>query len=108
MVKGNVRKPVLAADVERNTSLPKERELKLMNETKKVKKRIREIVVLLDERKTFRSGYSRNQRDKVKCFSCGKLRHIVRNCFIKRRKNNFLVKPEKEKTFEYEFLGKET
>ena len=43
-----------------------------MNEKKMFKKRIREIEAPLEERKTFQSGYSRKQRDKVKCFSCGK------------------------------------
>ena len=68
MIKGNVRKPVLAVDVERNTSLPRERELELMNEIEMLKKRIRVIEVPLEEKKTFRSGYSRNQKDQVKCF----------------------------------------
>ena len=66
VIKGNVRKPVLAVDVERNTSSPRERELELMDEIKMLKKRIREIEVPFNERKTFRSGYSRNQREQVK------------------------------------------
>ena len=108
MIKGSVRKPVLALDIERNTSLPRERELELINEIKMLKKRIREIEVPLEERKTFRSGYSRNQRDQVKCFLCGKLGHIAINCFSKRSRNNVLVKPEKETVFKNKFLGKET
>ena len=79
-----------------------------MNEIEILKKRIREIEVPLEERKTFRSGYSRNQRDQVKCFSCGKLGHIARNCFSKGRRNNVLVKPERETDFKNKFLGKGT
>ena len=72
------------------------------------KKRIREIEVLLEERKTLQLRYSRNQRDKVKCFSCGKLGQISRNCFSKRSRNNVLVKLEKETILKNEFSGKET
>ena len=53
MLKGNVSKPVLVVDVERTTSSPRERELELMNEIEMIKKRIREIEVPLEERKTF-------------------------------------------------------
>ena len=53
MIKGNVRKPVLAVDVERTISLPREREIELINEIEMLKKRIREIEVPLEERKTF-------------------------------------------------------
>ena len=108
VIKGNVRKPVLAVEVERNTSSPRERELELLGEIEMLKKRIREIEVPFEERKTFISGYSRNQREQVKCFSCGKLSHIARNCFSKQNRNNVAVKPEREKDFKNEFLGKGT
>ena len=98
MIKGNVRKPAQAVDAKRNSSLPRERELELMNENDMLKKRIREIEVPLEERKTFRSRYSRNQKDQAKCFSCGKLRQIERNCFSKRSRNN-VFKNQKKKVF---------
>ena len=68
LIKGNVRKPVLAVDVERNTSSPRERKLELINVIEMLKKRIREIEVSFEKRKKFRSGYSRNQREQVKKF----------------------------------------
>lgn len=94
--------------VEGNTSSPGERELDLMNEIEMLNKRIREIEVPFEERKTFRLGYSRNQRDQVKCFLCGKIGHIARNCSSKRNRIHVLVKPEKETDFKNEFLGKGT
>ena len=106
VIKGNVRKPVLAVEVERNVSSPRERELELLGEIEMLKKRIREIEVPFEERKTSRSGYARNQRDQVKCFSCGRLGHIARNCFNKQSRSNVAVKTEKEKEFKNEFLGK--
>ena len=77
-----------------------------MDEIEMLKKRIREIEVPFEERKTFRSGYVRNQRDQVKCFSCGKFGHIARNCFSKQSRSNVAVKTEKEKEFKNEILGK--
>ena len=91
VIKGNVRKPVLAVEVKRNSSSPREREVELLGEIEMLKKRIREIEVPFEERKTFRSGYARNQRDQVKCFLCGKLGHIARNCFNKQRRSNVAV-----------------
>ena len=108
VIKGNVRKPVLAVEVERNTSSPRERELDLMDEIEMLKKRIREIEVPFEERKTFRSGYSRKQRYQVKCFLCGKLGHIARICFSKQSRNNVALKTEREKDFKNKFLGKGT
>ena len=101
-----MRKPVLAVEVERNGSSPRERELELLGEIEMLKKRIREIEVPFEERKTSRSGYARNQRDQVKCFSCGRLGHIARNCFNKQSRSNVAVKTEKEKEFKNEFSGK--
>ena len=106
VIKGNVRKPVLAVEVERNGSSPRERELELLGEIEMLKKRIREIEVPFEERKTSRSGYARNQRDQVKCFSCGRLGHIARNCFNKQSRSNVAGKTKKEKEFKNEFLGK--
>ena len=106
VIKGSVRKPVLAVEVERNGSSPRERELELLGEMEMLKKRIREIEVPFEERKTSRSGYARNQRDQVKCFSCGRLGHIARNCFNKQSRSNVAVKTKKEKEFKNEFSGK--
>ena len=70
--KGNVRKPVLAVEVEETTSSARERELELMKEIDKLKKRIREIEIPFEERKTFQSVYFRNQREKLSVFCAGK------------------------------------
>ena len=78
MAKGNVRKPVLAVKVEGTTSSARKRELGLMDELEKLKKRIREMEVPFEEKKTFHSEYSRSQRDKIKCFSFSKTGHILK------------------------------
>ena len=51
MIKVNVRKLVHIVDVEKSTSLPKERELELMKEIKILTKRIRKLEVPLEEKK---------------------------------------------------------
>ena len=83
-------------DVERNTSLPKERELDLMDEIKMLKKRIREIEVPFEERKTFRSGYSRNQRDQVNVF-CVENLVILQEIFSVNRVETIFWSKQKEK-----------
>ena len=65
-----------------------------MKEIKELKKRLRDIEVPFEERKSFQSGYARSQRDKTKCFACGRMGHIARNCRVKEDKT-----PIKEENF---------
>ena len=92
LVKGGFWKPVLAVEVEKAPNSSKERELELMREIEDIKKRLRDIEVPFEERKFFQSGYARRQRDKTKCFRCGKMGHIARNCRV--REDKILIKEE--------------
>ena len=64
---------MLALEVEKASNSPKERELELMKEIEELKKRLRDIEVLFEERKSFQLGYARSQRDRTKCFACGRM-----------------------------------
>ena len=104
LVKGGFQKPVLAVEVEKAPNSSKERELELMKEIEDLKKRLRDIDVSFEERKSFQSGYARSQRDKTKCFACGRMGHITRNCRVKEDKI-----PIKEENFQRNRnSGKET
>ena len=102
-----MRKLVLEVELEKTLSSAQEREPDLMSEIDKLKKRIREMEVPFEERKTFQSGYSRSQRDKIKCFSCSQTGNIARIFFSKDGRNSVSVKTEKGKKIKNEHL-KET
>ena len=104
LVKGGIWKPVLALEVEKASNSSKERELELMKEFEELKKRLRDFEVHFEEKFFFQSGYARSQRDKTKCFACGRMGHITRNCRVKEDKT-----PYKEEIFQRNRnLGKET
>ena len=95
LVKGGIWKPVLALEVEKAYKSSKERELELMKEIEELKKILRDIEVPFKERKSFQLGYARSQRDRTKCFACGRMGHIARNCRVKEDKI-----PIKEENFQ--------
>ena len=75
-----------------------------MKEIEDLKKRLRDIEVPFEERKSFQLGYARNQKDRTKCFECGRMGHIARNCRVKEDKI-----PIKEENFQrYKNSGKKT
>ena len=75
-----------------------------MKEIEELKKRLRDIEIPFEERKSFQLGYARSQRHKTNCFACGRMGHIARNC---RAKENKI--PIKEENFQRSRnLGKET
>ena len=90
---------MLALEVEKAPSSPKEREIELMKEIEELKKRLRDIEVPFEERISFQLGYARSQRDRIMCFSCGRMGQIARNCRIKAVKN---INPFKEEKFSKE------
>ena len=58
----------LSSGSRRDHKLAQRKRARVINEIDMFKKRIREMKVSFKEKKTFRSGYSRNQRDQIKCF----------------------------------------
>ena len=97
---------MLAQEVEKAPSSPKEREIELEKEIEELKKRLRDSEVPFGERKYFQSGCARSQRDKTKCFSCGRMGHIAKIVGLKSVKN---LNPVKEENFpRNRNLGNET
>ena len=95
---------MLALEVEKAFNSPKERELEQIKEIEELKKRLKDIEVPFKERKSFQLGYVRSQRDRTKCFACGRMEHIARNYRVKEDKI-----PIKEENFQRNRnLGKET
>ena len=75
-----------------------------MKEIEELKKRYREIDFPFKERKSFQLGHARSQKDRTKCFACGRMGHIARNCRAKENKITI-----KEEYFQRNRnLGKET
>ena len=107
VIKGSVRKPVLAVEVERNESSPRERELELLGEIEMLKKRIREIEVPFEERKTSRPGYARNQRDQVKCFCVENLVILQEIVSVNRVGTMWRSKQKEKKILRMSFWKKE-
>ena len=91
---------MLALEAEKASNLPKEWELELMKEIEELKKRLRDIEVPFKERKSFQMGYERSQRDRTKCFACGRMGHIARNPELKRTRFQSRKKFSKKQKFE--------
>ena len=100
-----MRKPNKPVEVEGTTGSAKERKLGLRNRIDKLKKRFREMEVPFKERKNFLSGCLRNQRDRIKCFSCRK-QGILLEIVLAKEIGIISLFRRKQKKVKNEFLEK--
>ena len=78
--KGGFKKPVLALNIEKDPFSSRSKEAGLMEEVKKLKKRVRKLEAFIGRIIKIEQGSSQNQKRGIQCYVSAKMGHFPQDC----------------------------